>query len=452
MSFIDDFKEIWNPTEIVDPPSWEDRVIPAAYTSPSGVRFLFDFEDVKYTRNKKTAAFEFADGNGTYVQDNGSSGRRYPMRMYLWGAEHDIRAKALEAGIFEKGMGKLEHPMYGVKNVVPFGQVTRRDDLKSAANQSIFEVVFWDTIGTIYPVAQDDAAGDIGAAIGEFNDASAEEFSDQISLDSAIEGVTFIDKFLGAVDTFTETMGKITASQTLVNDQMQGASDSLNNGIQMLVGDPLMLALQTQQMIQSPGNMLDASTALLEAYGNLAADLFGLDDATQGGPGVGVGNDSQSSNDFHTKNLYAATYVTGSIKASINSDFAKRSDAIRAAEQVIQQLDDLTVWRDDNYDALAGGDGGNTDAIPTVAAIDTGGGYAALQKAVALTAGFLIQISFSLKPERAIVLDRARTFVDLSAELYGADYENGFDFLIVENDLTGMEILELPRGKRIVYV
>jgi hypothetical protein len=69
---------------------------------------------------------------------------------------------------------------------------------------------------------------------------------------------------------------------------------------------------------------------------------------------------------------------------------------------------------------------------------------------VALTAGHLVETSFTLLQERRIVLDRERTIIDLAAELYGS-VDDRLDLLINSNDLTGSEILELPRGRTIVY-
>ena len=65
--------------------AWQDRLKEAAYTSPSGVRTVFDFGDVSRTTVKKTAAFDFPDADGTYIQDLGTAGRRYPMRLFIWG-------------------------------------------------------------------------------------------------------------------------------------------------------------------------------------------------------------------------------------------------------------------------------------------------------------------------------------------------------------------------------
>ena len=120
----------------------------------------------------------------------------------------------------------------------------------------------------------------------------------------------------------------------------------------------------------------------------------------------------------------------------VNNQFETKTEALEAAEAVLNQFQDVADWRDSNYDAIAD--------------IDTGEAYQKLQEAVALTAGFLVEISFTLKQERRIVLDRARTIIDLAAELYGS-VDDQLDFLINSNRLTGSEILELPRGREIVY-
>ena len=69
---------------------------------------------------------------------------------------------------------------------------------------------------------------------------------------------------------------------------------------------------------------------------------------------------------------------------------------------------------------------------------------------MALTAAFITELSFSLKQEKSIILDRNRTIIDLSAQLYG-EVDPQLDFMITSNDLSGDEIIELPRGKEIVY-
>ena len=71
---------------------WNDRLREAALTSPSSVRVTFDFEDVSRSFNKKGSAFEFADADGTYIQQTGNTSRRYPLRVFFWGDDYDIEA------------------------------------------------------------------------------------------------------------------------------------------------------------------------------------------------------------------------------------------------------------------------------------------------------------------------------------------------------------------------
>ncbi len=411
--------------------AWNDRIREAAYTSPGGTRLTFGYENVRKAVDKKTTGFEFPDADGTFVQDLGHSGRRYPLRVFFWGDDYDQEAEAFEAALLERGTGKLEHPIYGTVDVVPFGTITRRDDLKTSANQAVVEVTFWETIGLIYPAAQVDPASSVLSAVEEYNAAASEEFNDVTSLDSAVEQATFKNSYQALLDNASSGLQAIADVQDDVRSQFDAIVDSINQGIDILVAQPLTLAFQTTQLIQSPARALANIEARLDAYGNLANSIISGDGAV-----AMPGNDSRNSNEFHTNDLYASTYVTGSVVSVVNNQFVTKTEALQAAEVVLTQLEDVTNWRDENFQSLG--------------EVDTGAGYQKLQEAVALTAGFLVEISFSLKQERSIVLDRNRTIVDLAAELYGS-VDDQLDFLINSNDLSGSEILELPKGREIVY-
>jgi len=408
--------------------SWTDRLKEAAYISPSGDRYTFEFENVSNSRNKRTANFGFPDADGTYVQPNGSDGRMFPLLCIFWGANYDLEADAFDAALFEVGAGKLEHPIYGTVDVVPTGNITRRDDLKTAGNQAIIEVTFMSTIGLIYPSAQNDPASEVVAAVEAFNSSQAAEFEENINLDTAVKKATFKNKYDIFLDDVEGGLGVVADTVAEVRAEFKAINDSINRGIDVLIGQPLTLAFQTMQLIQAPARAFSLITAKLDAYKNLATSL--ISDAD------GETSISADPIDFYTKDLYAATYVTGSVLSTVNNQFETRADAIEAAAAVLEQFDEVSTWKDANLTELE--------------AIDTGAAYQQLQNAVALTAGFLVEISFSLKQERRIILDRARTIVDLTAELYGS-VDDKLDFLIDSNDFSGSEILELPKGKEVVY-
>lgn len=413
---------------------WQDRIREAAYNSPSGTRIVFDYENVRKSFDKKTTGFDFPDADGTFVQDLGHTGRRYPLRVFFWGDNYDQEASAFEEALRERGTGKLEHPVYGTVNVVPFGTVTQRDDLKTAANQAVIEVTFWETIGLIYPASQTDPASNVLTAVDEYNIAAASEFELDTDLDSAVEQASFKNSYQALLDTAQSGLQAVADVQKDVEDEFNAIYDSINNGIDILVAQPLALAFQTVQLLQSPARALTSITARLDAYRNLASSIISNESGESNITSPGL--DSTNSNTFHAKDLYASTYITGSIVSVVNNQFATKNEALEAAEAVLTQFDEVIAWRDDNFESLE--------------EIDIGSAYQQLQEAVALTAGFLVEISFTLKQERSIVLDRERTIVDLVAELYGS-IDDQLDFFINSNNLSGSEILELPKGREIVY-
>lgn len=411
--------------------AWNDRIREAAYTSPNGERIRFDYEDVRREFDKKTTGFDFPDADGTYVQDLGNTGRRYPLRLFFWGADYDLQAEQFESLLAERGQGRLEHPIYGTVDVVPFGTITRRDDLKTAANQAVVEVTFWETIGLVYPTRQADPASQVRQAVENYNAAAAEDFADGVSVETAAQRVTLLNRYESLIGSVESGLQAVADVQDDVRKQFNAINDSINQSIDTLIGKPLDLAFQTSLLIQAPARATASISDRLQAYRNLS-------DSILAGDGASVANDTRANrvNEFKAFELTASGAVTGSIVSAVNNQFSRKTTALQAAEDILAQFESVNSWKDDNLVELD--------------LIDTGGAYQRLQEAVALTAGFLVEISFTLKQERRIVLDRARTIIDLSAELYGS-VDDQLDFLIQSNNLTGSEILELPRGREIVY-
>lgn len=410
---------------------WQDRLQDGAYISPSGRRIPFSYENVSKNFNKKGTAFEFPDADGTFVQDLGRTGTRYPLRIIFWGNDYDLTANAFETILSERGIGTLEHPIYGTKKVVPLGPINRRDDLKDAANQAIFEITFFETILAVYPTGQIDPRSQITLSVSEFNAAMAEQFAGQSNLTSAVEQANAKGFFGTALDAAQSGLQAIADTQAAVQSAFDTIYDSINLGIDILIRDPLTLAFQTAAMLQAPARALASINDRLDAYRNLLDSIIGGNDSVAS-PGL----DSTPINEFTIDDLFSSTYVSSSVLSNINVSFQTKTDAITAASELADQFADLIEWRDLNYESLG--------------IIDTGEAYQKLLEAVSLTLGFLVDLSFDLRQERIITLDRPRTIVDLAAELYGS-IDDRLDFLINSNSLTGDEILELPLGREIKY-
>lgn len=418
--------------------AWQDRLREASFQSAGGTSQAFDFEDVSRELDLRGTAYDFPDADGTYVQRMRNSGRRYPLRMFFWGNDYDLQAAAFEALLLEPGIGRLTHPAYGVVDVVPFGALTRRDDLVSEANQAILEVTFWETTGLIYPTAQGDPSAAVSASIEAYNVSAADELLDSLGLGTAAERVSFRNEFMSLYGTATATLDDVVGTVGAISSQYNAISTSIETGIDSLVRTPATLARQLTLLLQSPGRVQTSIAQRLGAFGSLLSAVTALLPGSRS-------NDSRQANTFHARDLYASTYVTGSVVSVVNTRFETKTDAVAAADVILGQLDQLVAWRDEGFALLV-----EADPAVSVSTADTGAAYQAVLESVALAAGFLVEISFTLKQERRIVLGSARTVIDLAAELYGA-VDSELDFLIETNALTGSEILELPRGREIVY-
>jgi len=432
-------------------PSWETRVRPGAYTAPSGVRILYDFEDVAREIDLRRSVFEFPGVDGVYIQRNKVGARRYPLRCYFSGDSHDLEATAFEAALMEDGVGRLEHPLYGTFDVVPMGTITRRDNLVTGANQSIVETTFWPPLRVLYPTGQESPENEILASLGNFDVQAAQMFSDLMSLETIVKQVSLKEAIRKTLNEISQVLGTVSKTTSEVNRLSRDAQSILNYALDVLVGQPLLLAQQIINLTTLPSRALAGIADRLAAYGELADRLFGSE-AGRPGERIGTALDRRQSslitNEFHLVDLTANAAVDGSVQSALNTTFRYRPDALGAAVEIFDQFDALVAWRDAAFTDLA--DAGAISGT-LLDQVDTGGPIQSLGNAVATTAGNLVEISFSLLPERRIVLDRPRNLLELASELYPGDVDPRLDELISNNGLTGDEILELPPGRTIAY-
>lgn len=390
--------------------TWQDRLKEGAYIAPSGNRYVFAYEDLSRSFDKKTSSHDFPSAIGTYVQDNGRTGRKYPLTAFFSGANCDTDADAFEDALAEIGRGKLEHPIYGTVDVVPFGTVTRNDALKTAANQSVVEVTFWETIPLVYPIPQTDPASNILASAAEVGEGLYD-------LPMVSNFQAFKAKFESTLATVQSVLGAITDIKNAVESAVLTAKSYLDQGVGGILG-----AIQTVVEIMAlPSTISSTFKSKFASYKVMLDQVLGSnqDDAT-----------------FEANRIFASAIVTGAVVVAVETEFTTSGDALNAADNILSALDDITSWSDTQTAELG--------------LIDTGEAYEAVLDAVSLTAGYLIEISFTLKKERKIVLTRSRTIIDLAAELYG-EIDSILDFFINSNEFTGSEIIEIPRGREVLY-
>jgi len=413
--------------------TWQANLRQAAYISPSGIRSVFHYENVSLEFDKKTSGFDFPVFNGTQVQDQGRSGRRYPLRCFFWGDDYLADSLQFENTLEERGIGRLEHPLYGKINVVPFGSIGRRDDLKTAANQSVIEITFWETIVDLFGGSIRDLKNSIIESNANFNNAAAGQFESEVDIRRVFEREAFKGFHRSLFDAATNLLKDFAGTDSKISTQFKQVGDSVRSDLESENElDLSILATQTNIYTQLPAK---ASTIEIQDRLNNYLELITplIDPDTIKDPGL----DNKISNDFHSRDLFIASYISAMSLSTINYIFQTKPQALNAADQILTIFNLWVNWRDDNYKILN--------------KIDTGSLYSALQENITVTLQYLVTISFSLQTERTLILTKPRSIIDLIAELYKDEVDTYIDFFLQSNNLTGSEILELPAGKKIVY-
>ena len=436
--------------------TWQNRVKKPAFTSHSGTRVEFDFENVSAAVNKRDSIREFPDFNGAFVQNFGVGASSYPLLCVFWGNDHDKEADQFLNLLSEPGTGILEHPLYGrLENIVAFGPISRRDDLKTSANQTKFEVNFVQSSAFQFPGSLISPADQIEFDLAAFYTDQAEAFAAAIKIETANDKISLIDSVNAKIGAVKLALGAAAATVQEIENEFNDAIELIENNINTLVGDPLKLANQVINLIKLPSRAAASIGATLNAYGNLITATIS---DSQGLFTPSIGN--SVNNQFYNSELFSNTAFAGMLEASsavaestqevsgesladfISPEpsevpaFTKKSDIIESVNFLSVQFLALIEWNEANRASLD--------------LLDTGEAYSFLNKAYSGMIGFLIQISFSARQERILVLGSRRNFLELCGELYGV-IDNALDFFILTNDLSGDEILELPAGRSILY-
>lgn len=430
--------------------SWKDRVRKGRYASPSGVEVEFDSGDTSREYELMGTVYAFPEFGGGYVQRTGVGARSYPIRARFSGANHDILALQFEAALLEPGTGKLSHPFYGTFDAIPLGKVTRRDDLVSAANMTVVEVVMWSTLGSVYPAQSATQQSEIAAQLAALRGLLAGNFSSVARVADAASRSSLLASLQGLIDDIGDAFDSVSG---VVGDVRAGFGEAVavaNSAVDVLIGKPLLLAQQIVDLALAPGLAIDALGDRIAGYGSLVDRIVAKVDSDPTlslGSGVLWQTVARVSNGFHAANLMASAAVAGAVSATadIEGQAQSRPEAMAIAAEVVSMHETLRAWRDDGLSALAA-----VDATGEHQA-DDGTAANALRGLVAQGSAAAISAAFALAPERSIVLGRERQLIELASEIYGAVDAATLDRITRENLLTADEQITISAGREIVW-
>ena len=412
---------------------WQERLTDCTYTAPSGKVFTLQFENFKRSQGKKTTVMGFVSSDDVYVQDNGVGAKSFPLVAYFSGEDHDTQANEFFEALAERGAGELQHPIYGLRTVNATDKIEQADNLKTAANQSVFTITFIETITDLYPSAQLNADEANKKASEDFDAAKAEEFEKGVELESVIEGQSLIEQINDKVGAVEEAMKPLVDGMADAERFANDLSNSITNGIDVLIGTPLTLASQCTQLVKTGVNTVSLIGDKLDAYGDLLDDIVSPDNTTTTPTYNNVG-----ANSVQTQDLFAASEVSAITASVANTDFETREEALSAIETVQDSFFDYVEWKERN--------------TASVGIEDEGQGYEALLHQVTTATASVINSAIGLQRMRNVVLDRDMLVLDFAYQYFGTTESAAVEKVILMNNLNNEEIWTIPKGRLMRYL
>ncbi len=399
--------------------AWTDRIRDADYTSQSGTVTKFDFEVINNTPAKKTSFYTFGNTPGAFGQNFGLGARTFAIRAFITGADYDTTADAFSTSLEEAGTGFFTHPLQGRKTVIAT-TIARRDDLVKEAGQAVFELTFVETLTNLFPTPSASQSDLVSSSISSYDTAAPISFNDSITLETSSETANFETKYDNALNATLELLSRTMSSDVLRN--FEGSISGIKNGLSALTdaGELNELASQTIASIRFATDLNDLS--------DLTSSLLQTTTQTV---------DNEDVNNKTINKLFSFSSVITMANSTLDTTFKNRGEAIDAAVFLEGQQSSVTTW--------------NFEQNELIGAVNADNSYSPFFNTVTRESGRLVADTFDLPIEQFIVLDKARSVIDLTSELYDSSDSSLVNNVIYENNLIGEEVITVPAGKTIRF-
>ena len=410
----------------------------ASYTSDTGATISnFAYRDVSKSKEKLSTTYEFANTNQTYVQTLGSTMLRLPMEMIFIGDNYITDAEAAFQVLDSSDYGTLQHPAYGEIDVAIVGEIKKEDRILTGIGSSTITVTFYQSIKTAYPATSLDARGNIFNKIKEANEAAATQASQAINIADAVDEANWKADILNGIKATKNTVAGIVDTTQAISSEITAIQRSVESNINAIaggavdvVGNLLTIGKQIQIFTQLPARLQVSIVDRANAFIDGLSSLLGLDSKKD------LVNNTNK-NKFANADLQATATIAGLAEATItNTEFTTQAQAIEYVDVLLNQTEQYIAWRESQYTSLELVD-------------DDFSSYQQIQELVNLTAGYLLQLSFTLQQQKIFICDKDYALPVIANRLYGSiDFEQR---IIADNNLQGDELFFVSKGKQIIY-
>ncbi|MCG8480456.1 MAG: DNA circularization N-terminal domain-containing protein [Spirochaetales bacterium] len=434
--------------------SARDRLRTFRYTTASGATFVLQFDELTRSGGRNTVVSEYVGENSGGVQDLGEEIRRYPITCYISGPDYDEEADRFAAALDEAGPGVLDHPRWGILDVLPVSW-RQSEHFLNGAGRAVFSVEFVGADAAKFEylvsrIAADEviAAGAATLAESMADSLAAAEIVDPSALTALRESVS------GGLQAAREELSAITGLTEEVRGNIESAVVAMNRDIEELIRSPIALAQSFLNLYRIPATTVTNVREKIAGYRAVFSQLADTLTSATAGTAAIVRRNTATEVERRRMNAdeIASAETVGLLSvAQIYALQAALSEAsvaglsggtdggrpIRTRAEAVAAVDEVRSLGNE-MNALAEGMG-----VPT---FDVSRDGAAV---LATAVGALVDGALALPTERTVLLEGDTTPIHLAVELFGS--LDRLDECIEYNELAGDELLLVPRGREVRY-
>lgn len=422
--------------------SWQERITPAEFISPSGKLFEFRYsEGFEKEFSHKVGEYQFSDLRGTYYQDLDVTSDRYPIRCHFAGPDYDKEANDFEEALREKGHSFLLHPVYGTKNIQVIS-VRRTDNPQSRGGIATFEIEFAETIELQPSQTTEFNVEEAGDELEEMNFQAALEFAEGIINDTQNKITEIKATIRSKINLAKDIMAKVAfLTEETATLFTSGVEDMLTN-LDDIIEEPFNFAQQMQKVFQSPILATQARLTRLDAYTKMLNTMLEID-----GTGKSLLENKTVTdilkNDIVISQVFATAAMGSIIYSSSLSIYDNRVEAF-----------ETTDIMKNNFDLM-------TNILDILQANFTGkllfDQYFSQSQSYTVTNTFLFDViadiqkrALDLKIEKKFILKTNAHYLDICSDSYNSIENDILSFFESTNNITGDDYFLLKKGREII--
>lgn len=400
-----------------------------------GAAYLPDYMTASVNKEMEfnVSKFEFKGVSGSLVHREEPMGIAYDIEIKFQGANHLDTAQAFYTSARNKNAWNISHPYYGQLLVQPLS--LKQNNAEN--NVSTITGTIIETIGKGDMTPALSAPDTITAQVVQANAALADTYTNNVPFIPAND-LNVLSNRLKKI--YTAIKDKIEDVQA-VADKYTNLYNAANSVLNTAIYDTISIIEQAQEFLLAPAYFADTLQKRMEMF-QAAIDIVNNDIVSAG--------ETNSILYPSVKKLYennAGALITGMCQTSIinitPTDYGNRSQVVAVIQLLISTYNNYLL----NLDSIQTLTGGTpTSYIPNPDALF------ALAVLVRFTVSNLFDIANDAKQQRTYVLPEDSNTIQIANRLYGLlPDDSTIDYLIATNNIVGYELLQLQKGRQLVY-